>query len=310
MNAANPRSIACIGGASVDRRCIVSGPLRPGTSNPVVCETRPGGVARNVAEALARLGCDVALFSIVGEDEPGRRLLADLRGAGVDTSGVRRSSRHPTGDYTAVLGPSGRLEFGLADMAILDEADPTWAEGLAAPLADRELWFVDSNLSAETIERLLAFRSPGTTILADPVSVVKADRLCPVLPLLEAVFPDRQELERLTRMQVRNEAEVAAAAARLLELGPAAVIVTLGAEGVYVADRERREAVPPIVPHGRLRDPTGAGDALIAGYIYGLVTEEPDPVRLGLAAASVVLESGGALSEISAPSIRERARAG
>ena len=119
--------IACIGGASLDRRSTVCGQLTPGTSNPVVSTVRPGGVARNGAEALARLGIEVTLYSLVGDDQVGKALAAGLREAGVDVSGVVCSARYPTAAYTAVLGPSGRLEFGLADMEIFEEADSTWA---------------------------------------------------------------------------------------------------------------------------------------------------------------------------------------
>ncbi len=309
MSEPGSSSIACVGGTSMDRRVQTSGPLRPGTSNPVVSTLKPGGVSRNVAEALARLGCDVALFSIVGEDEAGRILMGGLDDAGVDVAGVTRSARHPTGAYTAVLGPSGRLEFGLADMEIFEEADPTWAEGLAPALSDRGIWFVDANLPAAALSALVASKQAGTTVLADPVSVAKSERLRPVLSEVDVLFPDRHEAGALSRMPaVTSEDQVAGAAGRILEMGPGAVVVTLGAEGVFVVDEARCEAVPAITPQGPLSDVTGAGDALIAGYIFGLPGRRGDPLQLGLAAASLVLERGGNLSMLSSDRVIERAR--
>jgi pseudouridine kinase len=294
----------------MDRRALTSGPLRPGTSNPVVSTLKPGGVSRNVAEALARLGCDVALFSMVGEDEAGRILLGGLGDAGVDVAGVSRSARHPTGAYTAVLGPSGRLEFGLADMEIFEEADATWTEGLAPALSARGIWFVDANLPADTLSALLASKPIGATVLADPVSVAKSERLRPVLSGIDVLFPDRLEAGALSRMPaVISEEQVAGAAERILEMGPGAVVVTLGAEGVFVADGARCEGVPAIAPEEPLSDVTGAGDALVAGYIFGLSRQRGDPIQLGLAAASLALEGGGNLSMLSADRVVERARA-
>jgi pseudouridine kinase len=294
----------------MDRRAFTSGPLRPGTSNPVVSTLRPGGVSRNVAEGLARLECDVALFSIVGEDEAGRTLLGGLDDAGVDVSGVARSARHPTGAYTAVLGPSGRLEFGLADMEIFEEAEATWAEGLTPALSARGIWFLDANLPTDAVSTLLASKPPGATVLADPVSVAKAERLRPVLPEIDLLFPDRLEAGALSKMSaVISEEQVAAAAGRLLEMGVGEVIVTLGPEGVFAADGTRSEVVPAIAPGGPLSDVTGAGDALLAGYIFGLSRQWSDPLRLGLAAASLALEAGGSVSMLSADRVFERARA-
>ncbi len=294
----------------MDRRALTSGPLRPGTSNPVVSTLKPGGVSRNVAEALARLGCDVALFSMVGEDEAGRILLGGLGDACVDVAGVSRSARHPTGAYTAVLGPSGRLEFGLADMEIFEEADATWAEGLAPALSARGIWFVDANLPADALSALLASKPIDATVLANPVSVAKSERLRPVLSGIDVLFPDRLEAGALSRMSaVISEEQVAGAAERILQMGPGAVVVTLGAEGVFVADGARREVVPAIAPQGPLSDVTGAGDALVAGYIFGLSRQRGDPIQLGLAAASLALEGGGNLSMLSADRVVERARA-
>ena len=115
--------IACIGAAHVDRRGILHGPLILGTSNPGDVHLDLGGVARNVAENLARLGCQVSMLSRVGDDEDGRRVLAHLQAAGIDTTMVSVSSGRPTASYTAILESGGELVLGLADMGIYDEID-------------------------------------------------------------------------------------------------------------------------------------------------------------------------------------------
>jgi sugar/nucleoside kinase (ribokinase family) len=122
------------------------------------------------------------------------------------------------------------------------------------------------------------------------------------------LFPDRWEAEAISKIPVGGTGKVSAAAERILELGVGSVVVTLGPEGVFVADGSRSEALSPIMPHGPLRDVTGAGDALVAGYLYALRTGHGEPIRLGLAAASLVLESGGSLAEgLSVDRLRERA---
>jgi pseudouridine kinase len=305
--------IACIGGISLDRKLHAILGVRFGTSNPVTGSVAPGGVARNVAHGLARLGCSVSLFSAVGDDAPGEGLLDELRADGVDISGVKRSARHPTASYTAVLEPDGRLAIGLADMEISTTLDAAWAAEILPRIAGADYWFVDANLPAATLERLLSRPPVAARVVADPVSVAKARRLIPVLPAIHALFPDREEALAMARAGgapaavemvsgtrarqrtrgARPEAdEVIAAAAALRDLGASTVVVSLGAEGVYMDDGERREAVPAITP-ARVADVTGAGDALVAGYLYGLSSEAADPLRLGLAAASLAVEGTG-----------------
>lgn len=110
--------VVCVGGATVDRTYRAQKVLRPGTSNPVTSARSFGGVARNVAESLARLGTRVAWVSAVGDDESGRFLLAHLAGIGIDVSHVRTVPGRATAEYVAVVEPSGELAIGLADMAV------------------------------------------------------------------------------------------------------------------------------------------------------------------------------------------------
>ena len=67
-----------------------------------------GGVARNVAENLARLGVRTQLIAAVGRDAPGEWLLRETAASGVDLRSVVRTGG-PTGSYTAVLDDRGEL---------------------------------------------------------------------------------------------------------------------------------------------------------------------------------------------------------
>lgn len=322
--------IACIGGISLDRKLRSVLGIRFGTSNPVSGTVAPGGVARNVAHGLARLGCSVSLYSSVGDDASGAGLLDELRADGVDVAGVKRSDRHPTASYTAVLEPDGRLAIGLADMEIFTSLDTTWADEIHAELAAADHWFVETNLPAATLERLLGEPPPDVRVVADPVSVPKAKRLIPVLKAVHALFPDREEALAMARAggapaavemvsapsarrrlrEVGHEVdEVAGAAAALRDLGAGIVVVSLGAHGVYVDDGARRDQVPAIPPR-RVADVTGAGDALVAGYLYGLACQAPEPLRLGLAAASLAVEGSGSwASKLTPERLQRRADA-
>jgi len=275
----------------IDRKARVDGGVRAGTSNPVKVTQCAGGVAGNVARNLARLGCKVRLFSVVGEDSAGDALLRGMENDGVDVSGVTRSVVHATASYTAVLETDGSLFIGLADMDIFDEADETWADGAAVGLGQTTLWVIDANLPAATIERLLRKHKGAAKVLGDPISIVKAERFRGVLDAFEVIFPNAKEAAVLSGRAVTRPEDVPDAAKEIRARGVTTVVVTLGEDGMYVEEASGGRflmAVPPM----HVRDVTGAGDALVAGFAYGMAAGgKYEPAALGLAAASLTLET-------------------
>ncbi len=114
------------------------------------------------------------------------------------------------------------------------------------------------------------------------------------------VFPDRAEARVLT-----GAADPEEAANSLLRIGVTRVIVTLGEKGVLVADAAGIVRRPPAT-HGPIADVTGAGDAMVAGYLAAVARDEADPVGWGLAAASLAVETLETVPEISVERLRAR----
>ena len=151
------------------------------------------------------------------------------------------------------------------------------------------LWFADTNLPAETIAWLLD-QAGGIPVAVDAVSVVKARKLRGVLPRISILFANLAQAASIA--DVESISDAAQAAHVLRTLGVRAGVVTAGAAGiaVWTGDDVRTMAALPAVP----RDVTGAGDALIAGTLYGVTEPRSlfDAARLGLAAAAITVESG------------------
>src|SRR4051794_9845904 len=166
--------VVVVGGANVDVKARTAAPLVAATSNPGTVVRTPGGVGRNVAENLARLGSRVALVSTVGSDPDGDWLLEETAVAGVDITAVLRGG--PTGRYVAVLGADGALAVGVSGMAATDALGP---EVLDHDLIrSAALVVVDGNIPATTVDAVLAL---GARVVIDPVSVAKAQRIAPLL---------------------------------------------------------------------------------------------------------------------------------
>ena len=272
--------IACIGGAHIDRHAVLKQPFVPATSNPCDIATSFGGVARNVAENLARLGCSASLVSRVGDDEAGRAVLAHLNSLGVDTSMVTTAQR-PTASYTAVLDPAGELIAGLADMDLYEEL-------LNIPsLTGYDLRFADTNLPVETLTALAA----EAPLAVDAISVVKCRKLRDLLRRVSILFANVAQAAEIACRPFASAAEAAGG------VGANSGIITHGPNGIaaWIGDDVRTFPILPAEP----RNVTGAGDALVAGTLFGLTEGRSffDAVPLGLAAAAITVESGATVAD-------------
>ena len=281
--------VVCIGAAHVNRIARCDGEFVPGSSNPVSVAQAAGGVARNVAGNLARLGREVALVSAIGADAEGEKLMGALVGEGIDVTAALRPAGHPTASYTAILDRGGELVAGLSDTAIYEALGPDLVARLGDRFAEWPVWLADANLPAASLSAIAA---PGR-LFACAVSPAKAVRLGPCLGRIEALFANRAEAAALSGQVVRSAEDALAAGHALRETGLGTAFVTLGADGVAVA-AEGVSAIWPALPSA-VRDVNGAGDAFAAGVIDGLADGAALAIAVcrGLAMASFAAECDG-----------------
>jgi pseudouridine kinase len=290
--------VLVIGAAGWDMVGRVKFDLTPHTSIPAQIRLSFGGAARNVAENLLHLGTAVTLITVVGEDASGDRLIEAIAEVGADVAAVLRSTQYPTGSYIAVLNAEGKLEYGLDDMRVMAELSPKYIHAHEELFEQASLLFIDTNLSKETLRTIMSVaRRVGLPVCADPTSELLAGKLTPYLPRLRLVVPNGGEAsilcDRKSGPTTRKEAIEAAKC--LVSRGVEIAIVTMAELGVCYATSETSGYVPPL--RTSIIDPTGAGDALSAAVLFGLMNQMPidDAVRLGVAAESLTLTYRGAV---------------
>ena len=250
----------CAGAALWDIIGRTAVPLPPGADVPGTVIRRPGGVALNIALALATLQRPVALLAALGRDPAGDELAARIAAAGIDAFLHRHDS--PTDAYVAIEGPGGELHAAVADCAGLETA----GAALLAPLADGRLpapWsgpiVADGNLPAPVLDALL--RHPAAT---GPLAIVhaspgKAARLT-ARPV--TLYLNRREAEAVC---VAAFPDSRAAAAALLARGASEAVVTDGAAPATAATAAGGVTLaPPLVA---TRSLTGAGDVFVAAHL-------------------------------------------
>jgi len=286
-------AVVVIGGANVDVKVRGLAPLAYRTSNPGHAHTSPGGVARNVAENLARLGTPTHLIAAVGQDPAGERLLSETRATGVRIDHVHRGT-HPTGTYTAVLDADGELAVAVADMAATDGLGPEHLRPARELIGNASMLVLDGNLSSPALAYALDIASAaGVWTVIDPVSVPKAALLAPLLAAGRPVFavtPNVAELGALTGRATGDDRHLKEAAAALHERGVRYVWVRLGERGSLLSGAEEGVTVLA-APGAEVQDVTGAGDAMLGAFVHALLTGE-EPVaaaRYGHAAAALTV---------------------
>jgi pseudouridine kinase len=259
--------VVCFGGLVLDRRVRSLARVVPATSNPAAAELAPGGVAANVAVGLARLGVHAALVTAVGDDDSGRVLLEHAIAGGVDVRGVRVVAGCASAQYLAFLQPDGELYVAAAAMDVLaritvEDVRRAW------PVGHDDWVFAEANLSSGALaETIASARTSRGRLAVDAVSVPKAARLPADLSGIAVLFGNLDEARALVGDPGADRYGCARA---LRARGVSASVLTLGAEGAFVLAGDDEPIHVPGIPV-RVRDVTGAGDALVAATLAGLL---------------------------------------
>ena len=237
---------------------------------------REGGAPANGAIAAARLGQPTGFITQLSTDLFGERLLAHLRGNGVDTRFVLRSAAPSTLAFVARTPTTNRYAFYTQGTA-----DTQWAPDELPLLPDDCAWLHFGSIAllhepaasrivdlvrAQRGRRLVHFDpNARPSLIADPprwrAQCAQWMRHCDLLKLSD------EDLAQLSPGLPPEDA-----ARQYLAQGPAAVVLTRGGEG---ATLYRAGAVPLAVqpPAVAVRDTIGAGDTFGAGLSVALVEQ-------------------------------------
>ena len=234
-----------------------------------------GGAGFNFCTHLARLGHRVSFVSAVGDDDRGRRALAQARALGLSTRFIRASAGHPTGIVTADVDRGGQPSYiihrpAAYDFAALDGAD---FAALSAPAPD---WIAYGTLhfvhpGARQLLQQVLDRFPRARRFYD----VNLRRDCYTTELVTSLL-ERAQVVKL------NDAEVTAVAGMLgvpeaiedfcrssaARFGWQGVCVTRGSAGCALLLGGEYFEVPGY--RVTVADTIGAGDAFSAAFVHGM----------------------------------------
>ncbi|XP_051639974.1 uncharacterized protein LOC127469544 isoform X4 [Manacus candei] len=286
-----------IGGINVDFIAKAQNPdiLGGGQTNAGRVRRTFGGVGRNLADCLSRLGQTPLLLSAVGKDEHLQSVLHYCHH--MDMSAVLQLEGKSTATYCAVVTSAGELSIGLGDMDIHQQITEQYVSQFKENLCQAPLVCIDGNVPLSTIQYVCQLAK------------------------------EHQLAELPSRLEDVVQTAVALACPLLAHLQ--CVVVTLGTHGILLCGKslggsvllcpgahEQTAAASlcaahyPTIPISReeIVNVSGAGDSLMAGILAGMLAKHDTDtcVQMGLLAASLSLRSYEPISpEISTSSVSQ-----
>lgn len=283
-------AIVAVGSAVLDRVYGLSNLPEPDGGAFVREQTeRAGGVAANVACALAELDHDTTVVSRVGRDDAGDRVVASLADWGVDASRVRRGDdatsyalvlRGPDGDRMIIAGGDSvpGLELTASDAEALRAADCVFTSAYAPDSVVREL--VSLRRSGDIDALVFDLAGPLPELAGRGTTPETIDAAAEVADLFVA-----GEVAADSYLDAEPEPAAAALAAR----GASRVAVTAGADGAVLATGDSAVHVPARAVD--VTDATGAGDAFTAALVHAWVVGDATLRAAGRTAATAAAQN-------------------
>ncbi|KAM6419178.1 uncharacterized protein J5M81_013554 isoform 3-T3 [Pluvialis apricaria] len=338
-----PPQPVVIGGINVDFIAKAQNPviLGGGQTNTGRVRRTFGGVGRNLADCLSRLGQTPLFLSAVGKDEHSESILHYCRH--MDMSAILQLEGKSTATYCAVITSAGELSVGLGDMDIHHQITEQYVSQFKEELCQAPLVCIDGNVPLSTIQYVCQLaREHQLAVCYEPTDENKASKpfLSDSWKALTYISPNLQELRAINRTlgnplpaelpsRLEDVVQTAVALARPLLAHLHCVVVTLGAHGILLCGKSLGGSIslhpgahkktaaaslcathyPAIhVSREEIVNVSGAGDSLMAGILAGMLAKHDTDtcVRMGLLAASLSLCSYEPISpEISTSSVSQ-----
>ncbi len=229
-----------------------------------------GGDALNVAMALAKLGEDVSIAGVVGDDANGDFIKKKCSEAGINTDGIKTLNDYATATTYALIDENGERHF-LTDKSIFPVLNGSHISN--SQIKDADIVYFGSAMALEGMDnggivdvfkRAHSFgkiTAMDAAIDSERVNLDWESILDPALLETDIFMPSIIEAELIS-----GESELEKIAEYFEQYNFKVLIIKLGSKGCYFSDGSTKQIVPtldwmPVV------DTTGAGDSFVAAFL-------------------------------------------
>jgi sulfofructose kinase len=291
----SPPGILCVGLAVMDQVYSVGElPEAPAKHFATAFREIGGGPAANAAVAIARLGGRARLWSRVGDDPVGQRIVDELEREGIEVAGIRRVPGARSG-CSAIIVDTGGERMIVNFRGERMDPDPSWLPVSEIRRADAVV--ADLRWPEGSARALSEARRLGIPALLDADATPAREGAEPLAAANHILFSSQGLLE-FTEL-TDTEAALRLAASRT----DAWVGVSAGRAGVYWLERERVRHLPAFAVD--VVDTLGAGDVLHGAFALALARGAPIEEALRFACAAAALKCTRPGGRAGAPSAEE-----
>ena len=287
--------VVIVGAVNIDITGTPYFELNLNDSNPGYVKNTLGGVARNIAENLARLELKVELITVLGDDFYAEEIKDDCvrNNIGLEHSQTFKDSR--TSLYLCINDQQGEMKIALSDMDLYENITIDFLEERLEFINNSKACVIDTNIPKESIEYLI--ENVKAPIFVDTVSINKTEKIKDLLNNIYALKPNIYEAEVLSNTSIRNSDDLKKAAHIIFNKGVKRLFITMGKDGVYYKD-ELDEGILPSLSLDIINT-TGAGDSFLAAIIWSYLNnyDIEASAKYGLAASYICLQSQDTVSK-------------
>ncbi|MGL4914606.1 MAG: PfkB family carbohydrate kinase [Romboutsia sp.] len=262
--------ITVIGGSNIDIQGVPNNSLVMFDSNPGKVDISLGGVGRNIADNICRLGINTKLISAVGNDLYGNQILSECKSYGIDIDDCYISNEIPTSIYVSILNDSNDMQVAISHMDILEKVNIDYISSKHQFINDSLAIVIDTNLSKDVIDYITSTYS-NIPIFVDAVSTAKCIKIKDIIGRFNTIKLNKYEAEALSGLKIDTIDDLNSCAKSLLYQGVQKLFITLGKDGVFCATKEKNSKIDSVKVD--IISATGAGDAFTAGLVYSYLND-------------------------------------
>ncbi|MEN6318794.1 MAG: PfkB family carbohydrate kinase [Syntrophaceae bacterium] len=278
-----------VGGINIDIQAFCHSEYIERDSNPGYIKRSLGGVGRNIAENLVRLGLQTEMITILGDSPGWKKLISHTEHAGIGLGHSPCLPTVPLPTYLCILERDGGLVGAVADMRAIEQMQIDHLEKQKPLLDEAAAIIVDGNIPQTCIEWLAerynangdrasfnvntAHKNRDATkplLVADPVSSSKAERFKSCFGKFDIAKPNIAEAAVIAGVETKDSLQNIISAMRKASNLPGELYVSMGEKGMEVIEHNSMTNIslpfPKLRPHSI--NHSGAGDAACAALVW------------------------------------------
>ena len=290
--------IVGIGACNVDIYGTSNIKIKTHFDHPASIHSGIGGVMYNLICNYSKLGGKAKLITAYSDDSFGRNIIDKLNEMNIDYSDALFVKGKSSSIFMQVQDENNDMYLALCDMSIIQDITPEFIISKQNIITNATAIILDPSLNIETIETIIVICKDNVDIYVDPISDNYALKIKPYLKDFCFIKPNLSELEMLTDQKIRSDEQLVNTCRRLLDTGLKKIMVSRGKDGILYMDNDLSMFRKLKVDRNPV-NMSGAGDALMAAYIYGVMNELSieDALDYALAAGIAAIRSENTINE-------------